>query len=182
MGRTTQRRAELEMGLLKLCSPPKREPAELAKPLAARLEKLESAVKHGIPAHAPAGEKRESSPAPTREEIRKTPVEIFDRWDEVLVILKEKNTALYGTLHNSTAYVGGELFLVDAGGGMFSEMVRSDGYAKESLRGAVTQVTGKKYRLGPYNPERHEVKDNGEKLDAIMGKAKELGVDTKTKE
>ena len=177
MGRTPQRRTELEMGLLRLCSPPKKEP-----PLAARLEKLESAVKSGITARVPAGEKRESSPAPTREEIRKTPVEIFDRWDEVLAILKEKNTALYGTLHNSTAYVGGELFLVDAGGGMFSDMVRNDGYAKESLRGAVSQVTGKKYRLGPYNSERHELKDNSEKLDAIMGKAEKLGVDTKIKE
>jgi len=178
MGRTTQRRAELEMGLLKLCSKPKTE-----QPLESRLEKLESAVKSGIAAGVPKSGKRESSPAPTREEIRKTPVEIFDRWDEVLGILKEKNTALYGTLHNSTAYVGGELFLVDAGDGMFSEMVRSDGYAKESLRGAVEQATGKKYRLGPYNPERHELKnDGGEKIEAILGAAKKLGVDTKLKE
>lgn len=181
MGRTSQRRTELEMGLLKLCAPPKKDSGQDAvKPLAARLEKLETALKNGIPAKTVSPPK--PAPAPSREEIRKTPVLLFDRWDEVLAVLKEKNAALYGTLVNSTAYVGGELFLVDAGDGMFSEMVRSDGYARESLRGAVTEVTGKKYRLGPYNAKQHAVQnEDGEKLDALMGRLEELGVDTKIK-
>ena len=175
MSRSSQRRTELEMGLLRLCAI---KPAQdVSDKLKARLDKLEKAVRdmpQGVPAGKPVSK---PDPAPSAEEIARTPVEPFERWPEVLDILRDKNAALYGTLVKSSAYTGGELLLVDSGNAVFATMVRQDSYAKESLRDAVIQVTGKKYRLGPYNPERHEVKKAGPDLDNILEKAAESGID-----
>jgi DNA polymerase-3 subunit gamma/tau len=176
MSRSSQRRTELEMGLLRLCAIKKSQ--DSADKLTARMEKLEKAVRE-LPEALPAGKPAPApDPAPTAEEISKTPVRPFANWPEVLEILRDKNAALYGTLVNSRAYTGGELLLVDSGNSVFANMVRKDSYAKESLRDAVIQLTGKKYRLGPYNPEKHEVKaDTGAELDDILEKAAKSGVD-----
>ncbi len=159
-------------------------PAELLK----RINALEQQVSQG-PAgvSAPAAQKVAQPQAPMDpppEKIEKIPTEPFLEWSQVLDVLNQKNRALFGTLVDSSAYVGGDLLLVDAGAdSMFAKMVRGDSYAKESLRAAVEQVTGKKYRLGPYNPQRYEVKAKiPDKLDELLKKASELGVDVQVKE
>jgi len=122
-------------------------------------------------------------PPPSEAEIEKTPVEPLDGWQEILEVLKGKNKALFGTLVDSSAYVGGGLLLVDAGDSMFSRMVRGDSYAKESLRAAVEAVTGQKYRLGPYNADKYKVSAKAEEqLEGILKQAKDLGVDVTVKE
>jgi len=106
----------------------------------------------------------------------------FEQWPQVLEELGRKNKALYGTLVESTAYISGELLLVDAGeNSVFAGMVRNDSYAKESLRAAAETVTGKRYKLGPYNPERYEAKPTAQnsKLEDILKQAGEMGVDVK---
>jgi DNA polymerase-3 subunit gamma/tau len=183
MSRTSQRRTELEMGLLKLCSlqPEKNPVADLA----AHLEQLERKFAAGIPAAAPASAEQKPAPmpTPTEEEIEKTPVEPFVRWGEVLAILEAKNKALYGALVNSSAYTGGGLLLVDAGeNSVFAQMMRGDTYAKESLRDALATVTGEKYKLGPYSAKKYEIKKAGlAELDGFLQKASDLGVDVKIK-
>ncbi len=115
--------------------------------------------------------------------IAKIPTVPFAQWPKVLEVLKKKNLALYGTLIDAKAYIGDDLLLVDAGeGSMFAAMVRGDSYAKESLRGACEEVTGQKYRLGPYRPEKYEVTpDTAGKLDELLKKASELGVNVDVK-
>lgn len=183
MSRTTMRRTELEMALLRLATP-----ALAGAALASRVDKLEKAVKAGAlspvkAAGATKEEKEAALPSPTEEEIQKTPVEPFARWPEVLDILKEKNKALYGALASSKAYTGGGLLLVDAGeGSMFAQMVRGDSYAKESLRTAAFAVTGEKYRLGPYNSAKYEITTQEvDKLDDILRRAKDSGADVNIK-
>ena len=209
MSRVSARRMELEMALLRLCAadstvaatqataaPPKNEhpataaPAAAVSALLARLEKLEKQL-----AQAPAAgyggpiadkpreaETEKPDPLPDSEEIRKTPVTLFPDWDKVLARLKTKNNALLGALAGSTAYTGGDLFLVD-GGVLFASLVRSDSYAKETLRDAIVQVTGKKYRLGPYNADQYEISSNApDSLDELLGRAGELGVPMQVKE
>jgi DNA polymerase-3 subunit gamma/tau len=178
MGRTSQRRTELEMGLLKLCAAGEQRPAGDLKALENRLDRLEKAKPAQVSTEAPQKDHKMPDPAPTAEEIQKTPVEVFAEWTDILDILKDKNAALYGTLVNSKAYTGGDLLLVDAGNSVFSAMVRQDSYAKESLREAVEKVTGKKYRLGPYRPEQFEVKKaESEPLDKFLKQAGDGGVE-----
>jgi len=129
------------------------------------------------PLLAPSAQEESLPPAPPAEKIPMLP---FERWPEVLEELGRKNKALYGTLVDSSAYASGELLLVDAGAdSMFAGMVRTDSYAKESLRAAAEAVTGKRYKLGPYNPEKYQVAPVRGKLEDILKQAGEMGVDVK---
>jgi len=187
MSRTAQRRAELELGLLRLANPALDTSPEA---LMARIEALERGMRAGIPARAaepkkaaaPSKQEAPRGEAPTQREIDKTEVRPMAQWKDVLAALAQSNKALYGTLAESAAYVGGDLLLVDAGDGMFARMVRGDSYAKESLRQAVESVTGQKFRLGPYNTEKYKVQDGADKLDSLLDKAQQLGVDVTVKE
>ncbi|MGI6404379.1 MAG: DNA polymerase III subunit gamma/tau [Oscillospiraceae bacterium] len=212
MGRGAQRRTELEATLVRMADPRLRtgthgllarieklerqvganQPSQTATPvipaeLLQRLNALEQRLAQPFSAaQIDSGVKKEQSAPkdPPPEKIEKIPTEPFAEWSKVLDILQQKNRALFGTLVDSSAYVGGDLLLVDAGvDSMFAKMMRGNSYAKESLRAAVEQVTGKKYRLGPYNPERYEVKPKiPDKLDELLKKASELGVDVQVKE
>ena len=177
MGRSVQRRAELEAGLLRMTAPAA---APEKEGLLGRLESLEKKVERTkAPAEKPmppqAAPERPPAPPPPIEKVSIQPLE---QWEQVLERLAGKNKALYGELVKSTAYVGGDLLLVDAGpDSLFAGMMRGDSYAKESLRAAAEEVTGIRYKLGPYNPERHEVKSKREKLEEILKQAGALGVD-----
>ena len=175
MSRSIQRRAELEAGLLRMTVP-----AFGAKDsvLLERIETLEKKLERKTKPEAPAQPEPVVKRAP-EPPVAKLPMEPFGQWNQVLEELFKKNKALHGTLVDSTAYISGDLLLVDAGAdSMFSGMVRGDSYAKESLRAAVEAVTGKRYKLGPYNPEQYEVKSNKrEKLEEILKQAGALGVD-----
>lgn len=178
MGRTSQRRTELEMTLLRL-STPVEAVGDDRQVLLARIERLEKMVQSGAVNVPPPKEKPVFPPAPTEEEIRKTPVEPFARWPEVLAVLEQKNKALYGALRDSSAYTGGDLLLVDAGkDSVFAQMMRGDSYARESLRNATFAVTGEKYRLGPYSADKYTITTPVEdKLAGLLKRASELGVD-----
>jgi len=175
MSRSIQRRAELEAGLLRMTVP-----AFGAKDsvLLERIETLEKKLERKTKPEAPAQPEPVVKRAP-EPPVAKLPMEPFGQWNQVLEELFKKNKALHGTLVDSTAYISGDLLLVDAGAdSMFSGMVRGDSYAKESLCAAVEAVTGKRYKLGPYNPEQYEVKSNKrEKLEEILKQAGALGVD-----
>lgn len=175
--KTSMRRTELEMALLRLASP---ELAEDNRALVTRIEHLELLARNPAPAQAPVQDNvkqtHTSKAPPTPEEIKKTPVTPFAKWGDALKFLKTKNAALHGALAKSKAYTGGGLLLID-GGPMFADMVRNDGYARESLREAVASVSGETYRLGPYNPEKYSVEQQPDPLDALVQNAGELGVD-----
>lgn len=183
MSRTTMRRTELEMALLALCTPtPSKQVANSQEMmgLLKRVETLERSVKSG---GAVSAEKPKALPSPTEEEIRKTPVEPFAPWPQVLDILKDKNKALYGALIDSKAYTGNGLLLVDVGeDSVFTQMMRGDSYAKESLREALESVSGEKFRLGPYHAAKYEITgQQQDKLDDILKHAADLGVDVQIK-
>jgi DNA polymerase-3 subunit gamma/tau len=185
MSRTAQRRGELEMGLLKLCDPSL---GHTPQALLARIEKLEKmhvGAAIGRPSETADSSDAQCAPPQTEPVVivePGIPAEEFAGWEEVLQVIKKKNRALYGTLANSKAYTAeGDLLLVDAGDSLFTQMVRSDDYAKKSLRDAALEATGKKYRLGPYQAEKYEIK-TAAKLDQILEQAQELGLDMEIRE
>ena len=184
MGRTAQRRIELEMGLLKLCDPIL---GQDFHSLLERIDKLEKMLKSG---NIPQAKQRIAS-APEEADLvgpavivsPATPVEVFEAWPKVLELLMAKNRALYGALANAKAYIAeGNLLLIDDGDGLFAQMVHSNQYAKQSLRDAALAVTGQKYRLGPYQTGKYEVKPAAARLDAVLEGAAALGVDLQIRE
>lgn len=190
MARTAARRTEMEMGLLKLCNPAMDTSPEA---LLARIEQLEQnsipvrieaaaesarrAESIGEPQPARAGNTKAVEDASKADEASKMEAVPFELWPKLLDILKKKNKALYGTLVNSSAYLSGKRLLVDAGSELFTQMLRNDEYAKESLREAAFSVTGQRYNLGPYQPDRYCVNEEPAKLDDLLQSGAELGVE-----
>lgn len=205
MGQGASKRVELEMTLVRLCNP-SLDGSQAA--ILSRLEALEDMVKsggiyHASSADAPAASSTEPAPAvslPSEhpeqdvsggssvvqdvrvEELEK--VTALACWPEVLEKLSGLNPPLKGTLEDSTAYVSGDLCLIEAPNKMFLELIRRNSFAKNSLREALRLLTGQKYRLGPYNKEKYQIVDSQklDPLDDLLNHAAAMGIAVEIKE
>ncbi len=197
ISRTAFKRTEFEMALIRLCQKPVAQPEEW-KGLSARIERLEKAAAQGK-VSAPLQDMPQgvagSQPAVSQERpavqaggaakktSANTQVTPFDQWAQVLQQLKSRNGALYGAMVDSRAFVSGATMLVDCADELFLTLLRTSVAAKESLRDAIFAVTGQKYGLGPYNPDKYTVAKPDTGLDPLAGllkKASELGVPVKS--
>ena len=171
------RRCEMEMTVIRLCTP------SLSYDLAS-LERRIAALENGtvrvaavFPAPtkaAPAPEKPTSPPQnddanhddgeiplpeyPADEPQISAPkssddggITPVDNWDEVLRILKTSCPLIAGVLKGSAAYIKGQYLLIDAPNGQFRSLINSgNGLYKDSIRKAAQTVLGVTYKLGPY--------------------------------
>lgn len=179
ISKTTARRSELEMALIKLCSDVCSNTQDTQK-LLLRIEKLELALKSGT---APVQHKVPLSVAPQpTAPISLKEVVPFELWQEVLEKIANKNPALFGALDHSKAYTTANIILIDAKDELFSTFIRENEYAKNTLRETVEQVTGKVYRLGPYKPDNYKVVEKeSDKIQELLEKATQAGVDVTIK-
>lgn len=203
LSRTAFKRTELEMAVVRLCD--ERMGGGL-EGLSQRVEKLERAVRAGVPARAPepdapqdrtqapkppeaaappAGARPAAKAAPQPRAAKaegKSEVAPFGGWAKVLAELGRYNGALCGAMAGSRAFTSGDLMLIDCENDFFRTLLRTSPAAKESLRDAIFAVTGQKYSLGPYNAKKHEVAESSaDPLDGLLKKAGELGVPVELK-
>ena len=73
----------------------------------------------------------------------------LEAWPEVLQTLREYSQAVAASFSGSTAYVSGEYVLIDAPSPMAFELLRRPAQ-RDKMREAIRQVTGRVYKLGPY--------------------------------
>ncbi len=180
MTRSTERRTELEVTLIKLCDP---RLSTRTEALLDRIEQLEAALKAGsFTAISPLAEP-ESSPmpvpssgpvsiVPSEEPLMETetaPPKAAERpsvgsesqageaveqkvphWREILERLERKNPALSGALVGSCAYKKGNYVLIDCQGDLFLKLMRENEYARDCLKQAILEVTGMRCSIGPY--------------------------------
>jgi len=193
MSRTQNKQLELEMAAVKLCTPSYSRSSEAVN---LRLTNLEEAIRAGVPVAPSVPAERQEKPAVSaKEETPVRPAEEavvpaeepsgdavpLDCWQEILEILARKNPALYGTLIRSTAYLSGNVVLIDSEDSMFLELMRKNEMTRNSLRDAIAAQTGKRYNLGPYRGRA----GGGEQLprtsavDALLERAKAAGVEVK---
>ena len=97
-------------------------------------------------------------------------------WPQVMVNLAKINPALHGALAGSLCYIKGDLALIDAPNGLFLDFIRKNDYAKETLRQAIQQETGRRYRLGPYRRQTQNSESRQDPLDLFAAKAAQSGV------
>lgn len=179
ISRTAFKRTELEMALIRLCDEKLGMGVEGALE---RIEKLETAVRMGLaaappaqaaqPAQAASQTQAASPPTQAKKAVGTSEVAPFDRWPEVLTVLQKANGALYGALVSSRAFAGGEMMLIDCENSLFRDMLRTSVAAKESLRDAIIAVTGEKFNLGPYNPDKHTIAEKAKDADPLTGMLK----------
>ncbi len=205
LGKITDRRTEVEMMLVRMCSPSLN---LSAASLLSRIDKLESQLRTGavsgqaVSAVTPkqALQKAQASvdvlpaeePALTREDIVNQPrpaekpseeVSKFLDWGEVLARLETKNPALFGALSKSSAYVKGDLLLIDSQDAFFLKLIRENEYSKQCLKNAIVEITGKKYRLGPFKRDAYQVvnEQEADPIEELLQKAKNAGLQVEIK-
>ena len=163
------RRVEMEMAVLRLCEP------QLDTGTAAllrRVGELETAVRAGVPAAAPAEAKpavapvapaaavltpEEAVPLPEPDEPAAAAPSVppaepageqpFTRWGDVLERLKQTCIPLFGVLADSTAVLKDGVLLICTDNALFKELFQRDNN-KQLLAEAIHTVAGSQLRIG----------------------------------
>ena len=202
--RSTSRRVEMEMCLLRLCSPEfDSSNAALLRRIAALEEKLRSGM---VFAPQPAAKMREpedtpKTPAaetPGRDE-EKLPKQEPDApkkaqkaeqtaeteeplgcWPEVIESLRKLDAPLSGFLQGSKAFVRGEYVLVDSTNSMFAELIRRAEHQKPLLE-AVRLAAGKAYKVGIYKRTLKVPRPEEDKMEELLKNANSYGIEIREK-
>ncbi len=198
-------RVQLEMAMVRLCSP---ELDTTPESLISRIEALESgialqrvsepvAVKEegftaepeppeAVPeaepepgpkepeapkAAAPAPRARRAEGEPGLEELI-AGAQRFGAWPDILRQLGTDSKSVAMAFEGSSAYVSGDYMLIDAPEIAFELLKKADQRAR--LREAITRVTGRPYKLGPYRKPKSDVKEDP--IDELMRRARAAGV------
>lgn len=191
------RRSEMELVLIKLCSP---EICTDFDSLAARVAALEKGAgaapkaqelplrKKETPKVEPETEEPEVpvSEPEIIEEIIEEPVENVEPtvrdgkletavWKNILTELSRSAPLISGILSDSSAYINGQFLLIDTENTQFAELINGkNNIYREKLRKAIETVLGQSFKLGPYR--KKTVEDNDDPLNAIKQKLKDLEV------
>ncbi len=189
------RRCEMEMTVIRLCTPALS--SDIAS-LERRISALENGTVRVTPApvkaepikEQPVMESRQSPPEP-EEEIplpeppEETPtaarptqsgeVTPVDNWGEVLSILKTSCPLIAGVLKDSAAYIKGQYLLIDAPNTQFRSLINSGNSTyKDSIRKAAQTVLGVTYKLGPYTAAKPKAEEDP--LVALADKLKNFEI------
>ena len=204
MKKSSSRRFEMEMSLIKICDP---RLSSLNEGLVTRIENLEAKLNYIIangiktendstseveerrtPTNMPVSPKpnsgTQSQPAPKPSITPKnddTPAVPMENWSDILERLKALNPALRGVLLTSSAYIKGRFVLIDCNNPLFVDMINSSEITKNTLKQAIVEVTGRKYHIGPYKKSKPDLSatENKSNLDKILELAAQNGVDIK---
>ena len=100
-----------------------------------------------------------------------------ENWSNILEVLTKLNPALNAALKDSKGYIDESLgiIFIHSDSEFFLELIRSSVQAKQTLKDAISQVLGKKYKIGPYKKPK---KNTNSLIDNIEKLAKENGIDT----
>ena len=81
-------------------------------------------------------------------------------WPDVINHLKQYSRAISAAFEGSNAYVSGNYLLIEADQEIAFQLLKKSSQ-RDNIRKAVSEITGKTYKLGPYKkPEVHEKKDD----------------------
>ncbi len=195
MTRTASRRTEMEIAAAKLCdSRLSASPEALVariEALEAKLNRLQAGIPaaspgpaheegshkgQAAPAFAPAAEQEPPVSAAPQEETLSSDAVLMSQWEDVVARLGITNKALKGALVGSQAYLSGTRVLISCDNPVFTELMRSNDYTKQSLKDAIAEVTGKKYAIGPYSGPKKLEAAKSDPMEEILKLAKEGGV------
>ena len=166
---TGNRRCEMEMAVIRLCTPelsddtaslerriaaleqravslPAR-PAAVDKPIEDIKETADTAEEEIPLPDAPPADNTAPSPetAETDGYVR------VARWEDILSILRRSCPLIAGVLEGSSAYTHGAYLLIDAPNGQFRSLINGGNtFYRDSIRKAALEILGKTYKLGPY--------------------------------
>ncbi len=125
-----------------------------------RLESLEEPTPQAEPEEVPLPEPPEQSaplpsvsPAPAPGEVPPSGPVPFGEWPDVVAALNRKNPLMASVLRGSSAYLQGDLLLIDSRNAQFLDLIREGAKNRGDIREAALEITGRQFRLGPYRKE-----------------------------
>jgi len=187
------RRVEMEMAVIRLCSP-KLDDSQTA--LLHRLDALEARVAAGVPA-APAAAAAEPAPEPTapaeptpapaQEVTAPIPAPTapaapagevpFTQWAEVLERLSVSNPPMYGFLRDTTAVQDGGTLIICVNNPLLAQMIKEGGN-RQSLVDAIRQVAGRTFAMKLRRAQKVDKTDAApDPLASLLTNSRQLGVD-----
>lgn len=206
MNRGCDAKTELEMCIVKLCSPKLNYSNEAVVSRVDKLERAINSLKVNFQAelaerHLNVDKKEKSSEnliskekvSEKTEEIlkKKSPSANVDvkelqknaqkmtNWNEVLEALKDYSHTIATAFKGSTAYISGDFVLIDSKNEMAFELLRKSNQ-RDKMRVAIKNVTGKAYKLGPYTGAKTEEKIS-DPLDELVDTARKMGINVTEK-
>ena len=89
--------------------------------------------------------------------------------------LKAYSHSIATAFHGSTAYISGNFVLIDAPNKLAFELLKKSAQ-RDKMRVAIQQVTGKVYKLGPYQPaQAPQTKEDP--LQSLIKNAQDAGIE-----
>ena len=149
------RRIEMEMTAVKLCSENTgKDSSELEKRII-RLENIVSAIGSDASAVQQKPKPSPSSPPvkrPSAEEMEKLRSEAvpMTQWQDVIEDIKKYSRTVAAGFEGSTAYISGKFVLVDSPNDICFELLRKPAQ-RDKMRDSIKRVTGMEYKLGRYS-------------------------------
>lgn len=192
MSMGSNRRVEMEVTLIRLCSP---ELDTAGDAVLRRLENVEQEIRRVeiqaaaapvIAEEAPAKKSRsgkkavettEPMPAPTMDGLP-APIQTEEmaQWDQVLDALHTLSPSLAAYMEGSRAFIDGQYCLIDAPNSMAFEMLRNIPAQKTKMRDAIRSVTGKTYKLGPYKGSAVKKVPAEDPLEQLAAAARQMDI------
>ncbi len=173
------RRSELEMAVIKICTPTLSGETENILQRLSALEKgapVKQSKSPSQPESAKPVSKTENPPeqeepvkvetAPVQEKTEKATDGKLENWQQVVKELSVKSPLLAAYLNSSSAYIDGDFLLIDCANSQFNDLIRQATY-RDSLRKAAEAVLGRQYKLGPYKKKDTDATAK-DPLDEIM--------------
>ncbi len=95
-------------------------------------------------------------------------------WPEVIANLRQYSRAISAAFDGSDAYVSGDYLLIDTDQEIAFQLLKKSSQ-RDNIRKAVSQITGKTYKLGPYKKPQTETKKD-DVLQGFISKLKDSGI------
>lgn len=200
--RGADRRTELEMALIRMCTPSLNTglsalevriselerrlaagiPAQAAVPAAAQIQAEQPAAGSTGPEAAAQAEPELPPPPEAPSPKAPTPAQAapaqdvpFDRWNEVVEALMKINPALVPLLNGSTANLRGMRVLIRSTNPVLAKLLKQNGYVS-SLNEAIRTVTGQNYKAAVYNTPAPAQSEAADPLTGLIEKMDSAGV------
>lgn len=132
-----------------------------------------------VPEPPKPAQRAETAAGSVENNSEKAQLQPFPDWAQVLSELTKINQPLWGILIGSTAFISGEFVLIKSENPTFASFIKV-GTNGRDVKEAIFRATGKRYRLGIYNPAPAAQKKQEEKpkdpLQDLVRKAKDFGI------